>query len=58
MSSEDLWVLIKLDRKFSKFLKFYPEDVQVSLISNLISSEGKIPYDIECIIDLYQLMSS
>ena len=58
MSSEDLWALIKLDRKFSKFLKFYPEDVQVSLISNLISSEGKIPYDIECIIDLYQLMSS
>jgi hypothetical protein len=24
MSSEDLWVLIKLDRQFSKFLKFYP----------------------------------
>jgi hypothetical protein len=46
MSSEDLWVLIKLDRKFSKFLKFYPQDVQVSLISNLISSEGKTPYDI------------
>lgn len=58
MSSEDLWVLIKMDRQFSKYLKFYPQDVQISLISHLISSESKSPYDIECIIDLYQLMSS
>ena len=51
-------MLIKMDRQFSKYLKFYPQDVQVSLISHLISSETKSPYDIECIIDLYQLMGS
>lgn len=38
LNSDDLWILIKLDRKFSKFLKYYPEDVQISLISHLINS--------------------
>lgn len=51
-------MLIKLDRKFSKFLKYYPEDVQISLISHLINSENKSSYDIECVIELYRMMNS
>ena len=57
LSHEELWNLIKIENKFSKFIKDYPEAIQINMISSLIKTENKSTHDLECIIDLYHLMN-
>ena len=50
-------MLIRSDRKFGRFIRFYPENTQTHMMSTLIQAPNKSQADIDSLIDLFQIVN-
>ena len=57
IQEQELLELIKINRFFLKYIRFYPQNIQTNFVTFLISSGKKTSYDIECLIELYKYLN-